>query len=60
MSDVPSTGEVYPDEWMLPRRHDLEPRRWQLPSGEIRGEAWNREAVELLRNDPEEYFRRTR
>jgi hypothetical protein len=51
--------EGYPDEWLLPRRHDLEPRRWQLPSGEIVGEAINREAIELLKRDPEEYFRRS-
>ena len=43
----------------LPREHDLSPRRWRLPSGEIVGEAINREAVELLKNDPDEYFRRT-
>jgi hypothetical protein len=52
--------EDYPDEWLLPRRHDLAPRRWQLPSGTIIGEAINWEAVELLKSDPDEYFRRTR
>ena len=43
----------------LPRDHDLAPRRWRLPSGEIIGEAVNREAIELLKRDPDEYFRRT-
>lgn len=44
----------------LPREHDLAPKRWQLPSGEIITEAINHEALELLKTDPEEYFRRTR
>ncbi|WNO27565.1 hypothetical protein SEA_AGEOFDAPAGE_86 [Mycobacterium phage Ageofdapage] len=44
----------------LPRAHDLAPRRWRLPSGEIVFETVNREAIELLRTDPAEYFRRTR
>lgn len=44
----------------LPRRHDLAPRSWRLPNGTIIGEAINEEAVRLLRDDPEEYFRRTR
>lgn len=50
-----------PDDWVeLPRQHDLDRRRWRLPSGEIRGEAWNREAMELLGTNPAEYARRTR
>ncbi|SKS40461.1 Uncharacterised protein [Mycobacteroides abscessus subsp. massiliense] len=50
-----------PDDWVeLPRRHDLDRRQWRLPSGEIRGEAWNREAMELLRTNPAEYVERTR
>lgn len=44
----------------LPREHDLAPRHWRLPSGEIVSEAINREAIELLKSDPDEYFRRTR
>jgi hypothetical protein len=43
----------------LERKHDLAPRRWRLPSGTIIGEAVNWEAVELLKSDPDEYFRRT-
>ena len=43
----------------LPRENDLQPRRWRMPDGSIIGEAVNREAVELLKNDPDEYFRRT-
>jgi hypothetical protein len=31
-----------------------------MPNGEIVGEAYNREAIELLKTDPDEYFRRTR
>lgn len=50
----------YPEEWLLPRPHDLAPRQWRLPTGEIVGEAINHEAVELLKTDPEEYFRITR
>lgn len=50
-----------PDDWVeLPRAHDLGSRSWRLPSGEIRGEACNREAVELLRTNPAEYVERTR
>ncbi len=50
-----------PDNWVeLPRAHDLDRRRWRLPSGEIRGEAWNREALELLRTNPAQYVERTR
>lgn len=48
----------YPIE--LPRRHDLEPRRWQTSENEIVGEAINQDAIELLKSDPNEYFRRTR
>lgn len=44
----------------LARKHDLAPRQWRMPNGEIVGEAVNHEAVELLKNDPDEYFRRTR
>jgi hypothetical protein len=43
----------------LPREHDLAPRRWRMPNGSIVGEAINRDAVELLKRDPDEYFRRT-
>lgn len=43
----------------LPRSHDLQPRRWLMPDGSITAEAINHEAVDLLRDDPEEYFRRT-
>lgn len=50
-----------PDDWVeLPRAHDLDRRSWRLPSGEIRGEAWNHEALELLRTNPAEYVERTR
>lgn len=52
--------EDYPEEWLLARPHQLAPRQWQLPSGEIVGEAVNHEALELLKNEPEEYFRLTR
>lgn len=44
----------------LPRRHELAPRRWQLPNGEIVGEAVNHDAIALLKADPDEYFRRSR
>jgi hypothetical protein len=44
----------------LERNHDLAPRRWRLPAGKIIGEAVNREAIELLKSDPDEYFHRTR
>ncbi|QIG58912.1 hypothetical protein SEA_BGLLUVIAE_81 [Mycobacterium Phage BGlluviae] len=44
----------------LPRARDLDPRRWRLPSGEIVFETVNRDAIELLKADPDEYFRRTR
>ncbi|QAX95722.1 hypothetical protein SEA_YOUREADOPTED_81 [Mycobacterium phage YoureAdopted] len=44
----------------LPRAHDLDPRRWRLPSGEVVFETVNRDAIELLKADPDEFFRRTR
>lgn len=53
MSDAPEGGVE------LPRRHDLAPRRWRMPNGEIVGEAINLEAIQLLKDDPDEYFRRT-
>lgn len=43
----------------LPRRHDLAPQSWQLLDGSIVSEAINQEALELLKSDPDEYFRRT-
>ncbi len=43
----------------LPRRNDLAPRRWLMPDGAIVSEAINLNAVELLKSDPDEYFRRT-
>lgn len=49
-----------PDDWVeLPRR-DLAPRRWRTPEGSIVGEAINAEAIQLLKTNPDEYFRRTR
>lgn len=59
----PEAQAIIVEQWRgveLPRNHDLAPRSWQMPSGEIVGEAVNPEAVELLKTDPEEYFRRTR
>lgn len=44
----------------LPRAHDLAPRRWRLPNGEIVFDTTNHEAIELLKANPDEYFRRTR
>lgn len=60
MKGIAVSPEDYPEEWLLPRPHQLAPRQWQLPGGEIVGEAINREAVELLKSDPDEYIRRTR
>ena len=42
----------------LARRHDMAPRRWLLPNGDVVGEAISREAVDLMRDDPVEYWRR--
>lgn len=53
MTDAPEGGVE------LPRRHDLAPRRWRMPDDSIVSEAFNREAIELLKTDPDEYFRRT-
>lgn len=41
----------------LYRKHPLDRRQWRTPTGEILTEAVNWEAVELLRDNPEEYFR---
>ena len=44
----------------LPRAHRLAPRSWQMPDGTIIADADNREAVELLKSDPDEFFRITK
>lgn len=62
-NDVHSATQEVVDEdgsVELPRRHPFDTRRWRMPDGSIVFEAYNPEAIELLKTDPDEFFRISR